>query len=110
MSVRREPPPTFLLPTAPAYGAPVYGASPLHVVLRAGEALPLQLPALEQLQAALDAARAWQGHARALLAKLHCADAHRCCRLHHVHRYRRRPLGPAAASANCRCCSWALIG
>jgi len=38
MSVRREPPPTFLLPTAPAYGAPVYGASPLHLVLRAGEA------------------------------------------------------------------------
>ena len=38
MSIRREPRPTFLLPTAPAYDAPVYGASPLHVVLRAGEA------------------------------------------------------------------------
>ena len=37
MSVRREPPPTLLLPTALAYGAPT-GASPLHVVLRAGEA------------------------------------------------------------------------
>ena len=34
---RREPPPALLLPAAPAYGAPV-GASPLHVVLRAGEA------------------------------------------------------------------------
>ena len=37
MSVRREPPPTLLVPAAPAYGAPV-GAPPLHVVLRAGEA------------------------------------------------------------------------
>lgn len=37
MSVRREPPPTFLLPAAPAYGAPV-SAPPLHLVLRAGEA------------------------------------------------------------------------
>ena len=45
-----------------------YGAEVVLELLRAGEALPLQLPALEQLQAALDAARAWQGHARALLA------------------------------------------
>lgn len=37
MSVRREPPRTLLLPDAPVYGAPV-GASPLHLVLRAGEA------------------------------------------------------------------------
>jgi hypothetical protein len=37
MSVRREPPATFLLPAAPAHGAPT-GAPPLHLVLRAGEA------------------------------------------------------------------------
>lgn len=39
MSVRsrREPPPTFLLPAAPAYGAPA-DAPQLNLVLRAGEA------------------------------------------------------------------------
>lgn len=37
MSVRREPPATFLLPAAPVHGAPT-GAPPLHLVLRAGEA------------------------------------------------------------------------
>ena len=45
-----------------------YGAEVVLELLQTGKALPLQLPALEQLQAALDAARAWQGHARALLA------------------------------------------